>query len=320
MDRPFRVLVTGASGFIGAHVARRFAAAGAEVFALVRPPSCRVRLPGVTVVPADLSRREGLGFLHRVPAPDVVCHLAADTRMGASAEEMEANVAGAANLVAALGPALAGKRVLFASSISAVDRASRPKGPLTEASPCVPRSAYAKSKLRGEEVLRAEAKARGFSLAVLRLSTIYGPGQPRGGVVALAEAVRKGGLAARLPWPGRISFCYVGDVAEVFLRLAAGPEAPDGTWFVAEEQGHTMAEAAAGIREAVGGGKGPVPFPRFALRFAGALLYLPVLRRFAPWSLRAALCDTILCDPSALTARLGMSWTPLAEGLRRTFA
>jgi len=314
-----RVLVTGVSGFIGAHVARRFTAAGAEVIALVRPPSHRVRIAGVRTIPADLSRPAGLGYLAGLPEPDVVCHLAADTRMDAGPEEMEVNVEGTRNLLAALGEKLRGKRFLFASSIAAVDRKTKPKGPLTADDPPAPRSAYAVSKLRCEEMLEAEAAARGFDLACLRLATIYGPGQKGGGVVALAEAARDGGIAARLPWPGRISFCFVEDVAEVFHRLADREEPAAGTWFVAEDRGFTMAEVAQFARDAQGGGKGPLPVPGFLLRTAGWGLWLPGVQRFAPWSLRAALSDTILCDSGPISALLDLEWTPLSEGIRRTF-
>jgi nucleoside-diphosphate-sugar epimerase len=314
-----RVLVTGASGFIGSHVARRFAAGGDEVYALVRPPSFRLRLPGVTVVPGRLDREEALGYLGRLPELDVVCHLAADTRMDAAPEELEANVQGTRNLVAKLGEGLRGRRLLFASSIAAVDRKRYPRRPLTVEDPPAPRSAYAVSKLMCEELLEAEAEARGFALTVLRLGTIYGPGQADGGVVTLARAARESGMAARLPWTGRISFGYVEDVAEVYFRLAHAADAVTGTFFVSEGRGWTMAEAAEILREVQGAGKGPLPVPALLLRFANRLLWLPGIRRFAPWSLRAALADTILCDSEPIRRRLDLTWTPLPDGLRRTF-
>jgi uncharacterized protein YbjT (DUF2867 family) len=138
-------------------------------------------------------------------------------------------------------------------------------------------------------------------------------------VVTLAKAAKEGGLAARLPWTGKISFGYVGDVAEVFFRLATREEPVTGTFFVAEGRGFTMAEAADHLREVFGGGKGRLPVPAFLLRFVNRLMWLPGVRRFAPWSLRAALADTILCDSEPIRERLDLSWTPLPEGLRRTF-
>lgn len=314
-----RALVTGATGFIGEHVARRFLEGGTEVFALVRPPASRLSIEGVTAVGADLTDRAALRVLDDLPDFDVVCHLAADTRMDAGEEVWNANVHGTANLLGRLGPRLAGKRFLFASSIAAVDRTAKPRRPLTTEDRPAPRSVYAKSKLRGEELLAEEAAARGFSLANLRLATIYGPGQESGGVVTLAKAAKEGGLAARLPWPGKISFCYVGDVAEVFWRLASAPEAVSGTYFVAEDRGFSMAEAAAMLREIGGGGKGPMRLAYPALALARFLIWLPVARGVAPWSLRAALSDTILCDSDPIRRVTGVEWTPLRTGLERTF-
>ena len=215
-----RVLVTGASGFIGRYVARRFVAGGAEVYALVRSPGDRLALPGAIPIEGDLGNPESLAALEELPPLDVVCHLAADTRMDASEEELEVNVSGTAALISHLALQLKDARFLFASSIAAVDRKTKPDAPLTTDDPPAPRSAYGLSKLRGEELVTAEAGVRGFSASLLRLGTIYGPGQERGGVVTLARAAKAGGLAARLPWPGKISFCHVADVAEVFWRLA----------------------------------------------------------------------------------------------------
>ena len=315
-----KVLVTGATGFIGHSVARRFAAGGAEVFALVRAPADRLDLPGVSAIEGDLADRASLDAIAKLPDLDVLCHLAADTRMDASPEDLEANVTGTTNLLASIGEHLRGGRVLYASSIAAVDRAGRPRGPLTDEDAPSPRTAYGLSKLRGEEVLQAEARARNFALTSLRLGTVYGPGATKGGVLQLAEAVAAGSLAARIRWPGRISFVHVEDVAEVFWRLADRDEALPGAFLTAEDRGYSMAELAEILRRVKGAAKGPLPVPVACLKLGGVVLSLPGIRRLAPWSLRCALMDTILCDPSRLTDALDMSWIPLSEGVERTYS
>lgn len=315
-----RVLVTGAPGFIGTHVARRLAAGGAEVTVLVRPPSVRLSLPGVEVIPGDLSTMKGLGALDGIPEFDVVCHLAADTSMNVGPEVMVQNVTGTRNLLSKLGTGLRGKRFLFASSIGAVDRAKKPRGPLTTDDPPAPRSAYAVSKLQCEELLTVEAKERGFSLTSLRLGTIYGPGQVAGGLVTLAAAAKEGGMMARLPWPGKISFGYVEDVAEVFLRLAKAEDPVEGTFFVSEGEGYSMAQAALMLRDLYGAEWKPAPVPVFMLKMINLMLWMPGIVKFAPWPLRAALDDTIYCDSEPIKKALDLTWTPLDEGLRRTFS
>jgi UDP-glucose 4-epimerase len=239
--------------------------------------------------------------------------------MNAPERELAVNVRGTADLLGRLGTRLAGRRFLFASSIAAVDRKRKPRRPLTTDDPPAPRSAYAKSKLRCERLLAEEGAARGFAATSLRLATIYGPGQEGGGVVTLARAAREGGLAARLPWPGKISFCHVDDVAEVFWRLASREAPAPGPWFVAEDRGYTMAEAAGILRRVQGGGKGTIGLLSPLLRLAGFGLWLPGVRRFAPWSLRAALSDTILCDSGPIRSLLDLRWTSLPDGLERTF-
>jgi len=314
-----RVLVTGASGFIGRHVARRFVAGGAEVYALVRAPGARLGIPGVIPVEGDLADPDSLEPLTGLPELDVVCHLAADTRMDATEEEMETNVSGTAALISRLGPSIRNARFLFTSSIAAVDRTKKPRGPLTTDDPPAPRSPYGRSKLRGEELVCAEAKARGFTATCLRLGTIYGPGQEKGGVVTLARAAKAGGLAARLPWPGKISFGHVADVAEVLWRLADRDDPLPGTFFVAEGQAHTMAEVAEVLRGVYGVDGGPIRGVGFILSSANFFLWLPGVRKFAPWSLRAALADTISCDSEPIRAALDLTWTRLEDGLLGTF-
>ena len=314
-----RVLVTGASGFIGRHVARRFVAGGAEVYALVRAPGDRLAIPGAIPVEGDLADPDSLAALEELPPLDVVCHLAADTRMDATEEEIEVNVSGTAALISRLGLQIRDARFLFASSIAAVDRVSKPRAPLTTDDPPAPRSPYGISKLRCEELVAAEAEAREFSATILRLGTIYGPGQERGGVVTLARAAKAGGLAARLPWPGKISFCLVTDVAEAFWRLADRDEPVPGTFFCGGGTPYSMAEAAEMLRGVHGGGAGPFPFTRWILGLANFMLWLPGVRKFAPWSLRAALADTISCDSEPLRAAVDLEWTPLEAGLAETF-
>jgi UDP-glucose 4-epimerase len=313
-----RVLVTGATGFIGEHVARRFADRGAKTFALVRPPVDRLHIPGVESIAGDIEDAASLQEA-AICNPQIVCHLAANTSINAPASEMEANLRGTENLIRCFGDRLRGIRFLFASSIAAIDRKRRPTGPLTEDDPPAPRSPYAVSKLQGENFLTLKSAESGFHLANLRLGTVYGPGAVKGGVVALAESVRLGKSVARIRWPGRISFAYVDDVAEVFYRLATRSDPLTGSYFVADPYGHTMAEVVDLLNSLQQLDAKSLPIPAWMFGAVRTVMWWPGVRRYVPWSLRAALDDTILCDSGKITRLLDMKWTPLEEGLRRTF-
>ena len=71
------VLVTGAGGFIGGHIVRRFAAEGWHVTGLVHRRQPKLPVPGATYVAGDISDTAAIGNLVASLAPDVIVHAAA---------------------------------------------------------------------------------------------------------------------------------------------------------------------------------------------------------------------------------------------------
>jgi nucleoside-diphosphate-sugar epimerase len=177
-----RVLVTGASGFIGSSLCTRLRAAGMQV--------------------SGVSLRESLPVLH---GEDAVVHLAAIAHRAATPLELRrVNV----ELCAAMGraAAAAGAHFIFLSSVKVHGEESR--APFTESSALAPADAYARSKAEAEAALRA---VPGLRLLVLRPPLVYGPGV-KANFRALLRAVARG-----LPLPfasirNRRSLLYVGNL------------------------------------------------------------------------------------------------------------
>jgi len=163
------VAVTGATGFIGSHVAEALLTARVEVRVLAREPR---RLPEplrgrVVTIRGDLADRRSLAAL--VDGAAAVVHLAGRVRAPSESAFDLANRAGTANLVGAV--AQAGRaRLVHVSSLAAAGPSAAPEG-LEPGAPPRPVSAYGRSKLAAERVVAGS----GLPWAILRPPIVYGP-------------------------------------------------------------------------------------------------------------------------------------------------
>ncbi|HEX5413317.1 MAG TPA: hopanoid-associated sugar epimerase [Terriglobia bacterium] len=171
-------LVTGASGFVGSHVARMLADRGDQVRVLVRPQSSLFALEGVPVetVFGDLRDASSLGAA--VEGVDRVFHVAADYRLGATRpqEIYDSNVTGTRNLLETAGREKV-QRIIVTSSIAtiAVDRGLTLPNEATEARVEEMIGHYKRSKFLAEkEALKAARE--GMPVVIVNPTTPVGPG------------------------------------------------------------------------------------------------------------------------------------------------
>lgn len=215
-----KVLVTGANGFIGSHLAEELLRRGYEVYALLRGKK-RWLPEGVKVLLGDLRGElpELRGFHH-------VFHLAALTRAKKPREYFEVNTKGTERLARRIleGGGITGKFV-FLSSLSA-QGPTRPDRPLTEEVPPRPISPYGESKLRAEEALKGLAGS--LPVVILRPAIVYGP---RDDYMIEFFRILKRGFLPLLRDGQWLSMCYVEDVVQA-LVLASEKEIPSGEVFL----------------------------------------------------------------------------------------
>jgi nucleoside-diphosphate-sugar epimerase len=237
-----RVLVTGASGFIGTVVCAELRERGHDVLALVRRPGSQP--PQTTAVLCDLISGD-LTTAMTEAGPDCVIHLAAEIASQRDERRIHAvNVEGTERLVAACRAAGA-PRLVFASTVvtGEADGAL-----LTEESPLPVQTPYGRSKAEGERLVLES----GLPAVVLRPSHVYGPG----GWYA-DELVR------RLKAPGRFAVIGRGDnlwdvvrVEDVASALAdAAERAPAGAiYHVVDDEPITFFDFMALTAQALGVG------------------------------------------------------------------
>jgi UDP-glucose 4-epimerase len=285
------VLVTGATGFIGAALARRLSDEGAIVHGVSRRPPWEAG--GVRWWESDLSDPAGIRRLLDAVEPDVVFHLAglvAGARdVGVVLPALHANLVATVNLLVAA-TERPGARVVLAGSME--------EPPCDEGYP-VPSSPYAASKLAAGSYARMFHALYGTPAIWLRLFAVYGPAQAdtRKLLPYVTLSLLRG--EAPLLSSGRrgLDWIYLDDVVDALLAAAAAQGVEGRTLDVGSGTRVTIRSMVELLVQMID----PAVAPRF-----GALPDRPLER------------DAV-ADVSATASCLGWrSRTPLEEGLRMT--
>jgi nucleoside-diphosphate-sugar epimerase len=180
-----KALVTGATGFVGSHLVEALVNAGTRVTALVRSPhkAARLQALGVRRIAGDLHDHRAL--VDAAQDVDVIFHVAGLTAARDEAEFLHANRDGVRQLLQAARQAADRPRFVLVSSMAAGGPAPRGQ-PLTGPEPPRPLTAYGRSKLAGEDEVRASE----LPWTIVRPPMVYGPGDTE--VLKLFRVVRAG--------------------------------------------------------------------------------------------------------------------------------
>jgi nucleoside-diphosphate-sugar epimerase len=223
---PPRVMVIGASGFLGRHVRDAAAAAGLEVSTAGRSPQ-----PGSHAhVQLDLTAADpaGLALTLAGPAPDVIINCAGATS-GDVGELAAANVTGTAALVRALRQTGRAIRLVHLGS-AAEYGPSEPGTAVAESAPARPAGVYGATKLAATRLIEL-GRSTGLDAVVLRVFNPVGPGAPDtilpGRLVGELRAAVAEDREVRLgPLDAVRDFVDVRDVADAAVAAAVAPFLP----------------------------------------------------------------------------------------------
>ena len=219
-----KILVTGASGFIGSFIVEEALRQGMETWAAVRPSSSRKYLQDKRIhfINLNLSSKEELTNALAEHEFDYVVHAAGATKCLHADDFYRINTEGTKNLVGALiALKMPIKRFVFVSSLSVFGaiREKQPYQEITEHDTPRPNTAYGKSKWEAEQYL--DRLGIQFPYIILRPTGVYGPKEKD--YFLMAKSIKQHVDFAVGFKRQDITFVYVQDVVQaVFLALDHG--------------------------------------------------------------------------------------------------
>jgi nucleoside-diphosphate-sugar epimerase len=260
-----RILVTGASGFIGKALCRELLARAHTVRAAVRRAESSVAAGAQEVLVPDIAAEFDRSKL--VGDIDAVVHLAAVAHRGAGDSELRrVNVDAAVRLARAAAGTV--RRFVFLSSVK-VHGEDSGNGAYSEAGALQAEDSYGRSKLEAERALTDIAGRSGMELVLVRPPLVYGPGV-RGNFLRLLRWVD-----SRLPLPfarvrNRRSLIYLGNLVHAIV-CCAEHSAARGPFLFADQGAVSTPELVSRVARALDRPARLLPAPPSLLRLAGAI-------------------------------------------------
>jgi dihydroflavonol-4-reductase len=316
-----KVLVTGATGFVGGHLAHALAASGYSVRALVRPGKLAASLAegGVELFEGQLTNAEDVRNAAR--GCSHIYHMAAAFRNVAFSDDYyrQVNVGGTMNVLAA-GRAEGCERIVHCSTGGVHGHIEQP--PADETYRFKPGDVYQRTKLEAELAAGAAA-ADGLPVSIVRPGAVYGEGDLR--FLPLFRAVQHNRFVMVGSGNTRLHMVHVDDLCRGIILAGTHPNARGEVFLVAGAEAPTLNEVANAVAEAIG--------------VQRRRLHVPVWPVYAAAYLCEAVCMRLGIEPPLHRRRVGffthhrefdigkarrlIGYEPrvsLIEGVRRTAA
>lgn len=251
-----KILITGASGFIGGFLVEEALRRGYETWAGVRASSSKAHLQDKRIRFIDLKYNDSealtqqlAAFAHEHGAWDFVIHNAGLTKTLDKRNFFRVNAENTHRFIEALAAAnCKPRKFLLMSSLSSYGQGDEQTfRPISLDDPQQPNTAYGQSKLAAENYLRNQSH---FPYIILRPTGVYGPGEKD--YFMEVKSVKSGFDFAVGSEPQRITFIYVKDLATAAFLALEKEEIKNRHYFVADGDVHTDESYARLIQEILG--------------------------------------------------------------------
>ena len=314
------VLVTGASGFVGAHLVKSLCGKGVRVRCLVRPTS---RTEPLRTIPCQIfagNLKDPAVLRRALDGVDIVYHLAGATRARSRQAYLDANVGFTRDLLdAAVGMNGAIRKFVHVSSLAAIGPSPDGTPFEDEVSPH-PLSLYGKSKLEGEEVARSYGDR--LPVTIVRPPAVYGPRERD--IYDLIKLTKKHvrlsiGLGER-----KLSLLHVFDLVEFLSHCAGHASSAGRSYFISSGEDHTWKEVSRVIGKCLETWSLPVFVPELLVKASCATIGAAgkIVRSSTIISLdkaREVCARHWVCSPDRARAELGFQpRISLEDGMRST--
>lgn len=305
--------LTGATGFIGHHLAKLLLDRGIRVTALVRDESRLKDLP-VEPLEGDITRSGSLTIPSDV---DTVFHLAGLTKARKKQDYFDANEIGTVNMLAAVEQDAPEAHFVYMSSLAAVGPSRSLAEPVTEDTPAHPVSSYGESKLAGEKHVLSSK----LSSTIIRPPAVFGEGEKD--IFTFIQMANRGfslfpGSSER--W---FSIVYGPDLCRAVAELAEKFHGERTSFFVAYTEVLSWGDFREAVAKALGRHVRTIRIPMFSIYPIAATQELVSFFTRKPALLSLEKCREIVapfwtCDVSRIKQAGISPATPFPQALEQT--
>lgn len=306
-----RILLTGATGFVGRSLVPALVQAGHEVRCAVSRKLDWLVAEQVLVDPLETHK----DWSHALQGIELVIHLAARVHVMADKAQSPLDEYDKVNSLATKNLAEQAAehqvtRFIFLSSIKVNGEYTLPGAPFREEHPSQPEDPYGQSKLHAEQYLQAIAEQSSMEVVILRPPLIYGPGV-KANFLKMLRWVDKG-----IPLPfGKVEnkrhFLFIDNLISAIQAVMTAPEAANQTYLLADDEALSLTALMNVIAQEMHVPTRLLPIPVGLLRF--------VFKCFGLTHLNTRLFSSLEVDNNKIKSQL--DWTPPVsplEGLGAT--